>query len=399
LFGAQQDEVTLLRWAGPPGSEPGTHREWIAEHPYTDLSVSFEKTSIGTGKAGTVVILTDSSIASSLTSEISELVTNLGSEGYTVMTYLVSGGTPEDLRSFLYGLYNSHSIEGALFIGDLPVPWFQIEDDFNKYGYKEWPIDLFYMDLDGTWLDTLKRAGSVMVPGQDTVYDTHSGDMFPEIYVGRLTPTGIGSDVALIKNYFVKDTAFRHGSGELRHRALVYVDDDWYPWGSDFADDVSLLYNDTSCVFDSNTTRASDYTVRLDTVRAWVSVFAHSSPAGHSFYYNNHGSTEYYWSTKYTSQDPPANFYNHFACSFCRYTTNGYGGGRSMFTASYGVGAVGSAKTGSMLDFDDFYRPLSQGKTMGEAFKDWFTRIITGGVTFNELCWCGEKPSIMPSTG
>lgn len=387
LSGAPQDEVTLLRWAGPPGSRPGTFKEWIAVHPYTNFFVKTGKMVIGDGRSGTVAIITEESIASSLTNELDQLILDLQQEGYTVMSYEVSGGTPDSLRSFLYDLYNSDGIEGALFIGNLPVAWFQVADDFNEYGYAEWPVDLFYMDLDGEWSDDFRHVTGGLVPGQDSIFDGHSGNLSPEIYIGRLLPTGIGNDTLLIKNYLTKDDAYRHSNIELQHRALVYVDDDWEYWAPSWSSNVSLLYDNVLCVSDPNTTRASDYRVRLDTVRAWVSVFAHSWPGGHQFYYNDHNSVDYYWSSEYTSQDPPANFYNHFACSFARYTENGYGGGRTIFNQSYGVGAIGSTKTGSMLEFYFFYLPLSQEKTIGEAFREWFAHITQWGVTFDELCW------------
>ncbi len=387
LFSSPQDEVTHLQWGGPPGTRPGTYREWIAAHPYKDFSFNLKRRVDSNGREGTVVIFSEEQIASSLSGEINQLMTNLQQEGYTVLSYEISGGLPDSLRSFLQTLYYTENIEGALFIGNLPIAWYQIEDDFNEYGYKEWPIDLFYMDLDGNWADDLKYQFGTLLPGQDSIYDGHTGNVSPEIYIGRLIPTGIGDDTLLIKNYLSKDNNYRHNSIALQKRAITYVDDDWYYWAPGWASDVSLLYDDILLISDSNTTRASDYRVRLDTVRAWVSLFAHSWPGGHQFYYNNHNSVDYYWSTEYTTQDPPANFYNHFACSFARYTDYGYGGGRSIFNQSYGVGEIGSTKTGSMLSFNYFYLPLSQEKTMGEAFRDWFAHIAQGGFSFNELCW------------
>lgn len=200
-------------------------------------------------------------------------------------------------------------------------------------------------------------------------------------------PTGIGDDTLVIKNYFYKNNSFRNGIMELQHRALVYVDDDWEYWASEWASDVALLYEDTLLVSHPETTKAYDYRIRLDTARAWVSVFAHSWPGGHQFKFNNGSSYDYYYSYEYTNQIPPANFYNHFACSFARYTTDGYGGGRTIFNESYGLGAIGSTKTGSMLEFSHFYKSLADGKTLGGAFKDWFTYIVEDNVTFNELCW------------
>ncbi len=388
LEAAEQDEVTLLRWTGPPGSKPGTFKEWISANPYSELSVikSLEMGKIRAGEK--VAILVEKSIASGLDGEISQLTSNLNSDGYSVLYYELSGGTPDSLRSVLCSLYVNDSIEGALFIGNLPVAWFQIKNDFDTYGYREWPIDLFYMDLDGEWIDSLKYdAVDTLVAGQDSIYDIHRGDLSPEIYVGRLTPTGIGNDTLLLQNYFLKDNRYRTDSIRLQERALFYIDDDWEVFAPSWSASVARIYNDTLLVTHPESTTAYRYRQRLDTVRAWVSVFAHSSPSGHSFYYSNRDSIDRYYSYEYTTQDPPANFYNHFACSFDRYTSNGYGGGRSIFNQSYGLASIGSTKTGSMLDFDSFYQPLSEGKNLGEAFRDWFTYILQNGVTFNELCW------------
>jgi hypothetical protein len=127
--------------------------------------------------------------------------------------------------------------------------------------------------------------------------------------------------------------------------------------------------------------------VKIDSPEAWVSVFAHSWPGGHQFSYNNGSQHDTYYSWEYTNQAPPSFFYNHFACSFARFTDAGCGGTRSMFTSDYGLGEVGSAKTGSMLEFEYFYGPLGEGSNLGEAFRDWFAYITAGGVTFDELCW------------
>lgn len=378
VFASAQEGVTRLRWAGPEGTRPGTYEEWIANHPYTPFHYTLDRIVQGDGRAGTVAILTEQSMASSLANEITDLSDHLQNEGYTVSSYQISGGTPESLRVFLQGLYDSDSIEGALFIGDLPVAWFEVYD-FGG-GLASFPIDLFYMDLDGTWLDTMNTGNGK--------YDGHTGAVKPEIYIGRLTTTGIGIDTVLLKNYFGKDHDYRDGTLILPKGALVFVDDDWVSWAWQWAADVSLLFADTTFFWQPETTRASFYRQQLDTAQTWISVFAHSWPGGHQFSYNNGNQHDYYFSTEYTSQNPPASFYNFFACSFCRYTDNGYGGGRAVFTEDWGLGAIGSSKTGSMLDFNYFYRPLGQGKTLGQAFKYWFECIYDSvGMNFDRLCW------------
>ncbi|MCP4581009.1 MAG: hypothetical protein GY839_05285, partial [candidate division Zixibacteria bacterium] len=63
--------------------------------------------------------------------------------------------------------------------------------------------------------------------------------------------------------------------------------------------------------------------------------------------------------------------YNLFACSNARYVENDNMGAWYIFESEYGLLSIGSTKTGSMLCFDDFYRPLGQGTTYGDAFLIW----------------------------
>jgi hypothetical protein len=376
LFG--QDGVPLLKWADPHGSRPGTYKEWISEHPFTLFEYTLERTIYGDGRTGSVAILAELDLAQYLEIEIEQLEADLQNDGYTILRYNISGGTPETLRTFLQQVYDTHNIEGALFIGDLPVPWFEVYDFGGSL--TQFPMDLFYMDLDGEWLDTIN-------PGNG-VYDGHREQTKPEIYIGRLTTTGIGSDTVLLSNYFSKNHNYRSGFTCLPTRALVFIDDDWYPWALQWANDVSLLFADTVNYWDPDTTRASLYRQRLDSAQVWVSVFAHSWPGGHQFAFNNGNQHDYYYSSEYISQNPPSRFYNFFACSFCRYTTNGYGGGQAIFNENHGVGAIGSTKSGSMLDFNYFYGPLGQGRTLGQAFKYWFECIYDSvGMNFDRLCW------------
>ncbi len=374
-----QSDIPILKWAGPPDSKPETYEQWITSHPYTEFSYTLENVTYG-DQAGSVAILIEQSIASALNSELNQLTNNLQSEGYTVYSYQITGGTPETLRTMLQNLYNNNSIEGALLIGNLPIAWFEVADDFGS-GYADFPIDLFYMDLNGTWLDTMNTGNGK--------YDGHTGSVHPDIYIGRLYPSGLGNDTLLLKNYFSKNNSYRHDTLLLTQRALVFVDDDWIPWAGQWAGDVSLLYSDTMNYWNAETTRATIYRRNLDTIQAWVSVFAHSWPGAHQFAYNNGGSHDYYYSYEYTNQDPPTNFYNFFACSFSRYTTSGNcGGNRVVFDSTSGIGSIGSTKTGSMLDFNYFYRPLGQGKNLGEAFKYWFACIYDSvGMTYDRLCW------------
>lgn len=379
-FSAEHGRIPLLRWAGPEGTRPETYEEWIEEHPVKEFQHCVQEIYEGNGERGTAAIITDNAVYGALSSELNQLCANLMFEGYTVQSHTISGGTPESLKTLLQSLYTTYNIEGALLIGNVPVAWFEVANDFGSSGYADFPCDLFFMDLDGTWLDTMNTGNNK--------YDGHTGSITPEIYVSRLYPNGLGDDTLLLKNYFRKDNAYRHDTLLLAQRALVFVDDDWIPWAGSWAQNVSLLYSDTMNYWDAETTRATVYRQKMDSTQAWVSVFAHSWPQGHQFAYNNGGSHDYYYANEYTSQIPPTNFYNFFACSFSRFTSSGNcGGSRAIFNQDYGIGSIGSTKTGSMLDFEYFYQPLGQGANLGKGFKDWFTYITANGVTFDELCW------------
>jgi hypothetical protein len=71
-------------------------------------------------------------------------------------------------------------------------------------------------------------------------------------------------------------------------------------------------------------------------------------------------------------RDPPVLFYNLFACGPGRFTDENYLAGAYIFNTDNALITIASSKSGSMLNFDDFNHPLSQQKTIGEAFSEWF---------------------------
>ena len=73
-------------------------------------------------------------------------------------------------------------------------------------------------------------------------------------------------------------------------------------------------------------------------------------------------------------RDPPVLFYNLFCCGPGRFTDENYLAGSYIFNTTYGLITVASAKSGSMLNFQDFTLPLGQGRSMGEAFMAWFDK-------------------------
>jgi hypothetical protein len=374
--------IPVTRYMSPDGSLPMTYREWYETIPYAgSVSIGHVGMAPGTdgGKVNLVVNATlYPKLASFLNPSSGQFVNDLTNDGWTVsvdtMAMSADPMAAETLRNFLIAEFNNGSV-GAVFIGDLPIAWFQMMEVFygSQPSYTSFPIDLFYMDMDGTWQDNYMEQGGNLVAGSDSIYDTHTGDMGAEIFVGRLPASTCGNDSALIHDYLQRNHAFRTGTLTLSKQALFYNDDDWTAWTGEWSSQLGTVYDSMLIVDHPETTTATDWRARLPVSHEWVSVFVHSSPGAHAFKYNGGSSWSWFYSTEIPTINPVANFYNLFACSNARYTQPQNCGAMYTFRSDYGLGALGSSKTGSMLEFQYFYNPLSQGKCIGEAFADWFT--------------------------
>lgn len=337
-------------------------------------AVLLSLTTAGTGgitSAGSkVVVIVNSSIQEAIQPSLEQYVSDLEAEGYSVTIYATEGGTPNDLRTFLQEQLPD-GLAGCILIGDLPVPWYEMDDDF--YGHAEFPTDLYYMDLDGAWIDSDGNGK----------YDAHydgSGDQEPEIWVGRLTASPLsGDEVTLLQNYFAKNHGYRTGELSLNNRALNYVDDTW-AYHPEWYQGLECAYRNVTIVQDPATTTASDYKNRLAEDYEWIQVMAHSRSCCQQRFEEN-GNWSYVYSSDIKSIDAKAFFYNLYSCSACRYVETDYIGGWYVFADSYGLAAIGSTKIGGMRYFSDFYAPLGEGKSLGQSFKEWFIDQSPYGLT------------------
>ena len=354
------DVVKHLEWAGPEGTRPDTYAEYIACREYEG-----KKEPIITLDASTryIILVDNGELHNNILSELIRYMDEVIATGYDaeIGYYQTGSPSPEDIRSWLQ---TQQPFAGCLLIGDLSSAWFELDSS-------SWPIDLFFMDLNGIWTDS----------DLDGIYDSHTGNVAPEIFVARLKSDNLflggSTEVDLLKNYFDKNHNYRLGLINQPKRGLMYVDDDWVPWANNWNAALGLVYDHTTLVKDKDTTIDTDYENRLSHGYEWIPVCAHSWPGGHHFK-NTAGWDGYTYNTEIKSIDPDAFFYNLFACSGTRFTMDDYLGGWYIFTNTYGLTAVGSTKTGSMLEFDHFYGPLGQGNTIGDAFLQWFKEV---GVT------------------
>ncbi len=259
-------EIKRLEWHAPHGIFPGQYAEYLQMHPLEAPKFKTVVTDKNQLDAN-ISILVDASLYTQITTNLNQYIADIESEGYTVFLSTVSGGSPQDIKDWVIDRYNAGS-EGFFFIGDITAAWAEVSGS-------QFPCDLFYMDLDDNWQDN----------DSDGIYEVHTagtGDMAPEVYIGRLYAHSLsyGSEAGMVNDYFTKAHAYRLGQLTQPWRSLEYVDEDWWSMPVN----LDLVYGDSVVRFDYGYyTTASDYLDQMDHGRHFVTVCAHSYSGGHHF--------------------------------------------------------------------------------------------------------------------
>lgn len=301
--------------------------------------------------ADKVVLLVDASVESGISASLDTYVNDLESEGYIVDTWVISGGTAQDIRTDLQAEYSGGDLVGAVCIGDIPTGWLD-------NGNGEYPVDVYLMDMNGTWNDT----------DSDGVFESYSSGG-PEIWVGRLTPDYLtfGGSAELLNQYFAKNHAYRTGALFLPDRALAY--EEAFPGLTGYLND---LYSTVVLKNDAIGTNADDFKAELLTGYEWVHLISHSSPWGSSFHTGappeGAGTLN---NLEVPPLDPHAFFYVLNCCSNGRWTEVDNLANSYIWCDSYGLAALAQAKVDYTNDFQEYYQALASGDCLGEAFRDW----------------------------
>ncbi len=310
---------------------------------------------------------------------INQYVQDLNYTGYTVVLDTNGAASVVALKNKISLWHTNFGITGVVLIGNLPSALFY-HPAKSGWAAETFLCELFLTDLDGTWVDT----------EPDGIYDSHSagtGDIYPEIYLGRIDATsrtlgGLSNDQDIV-NLLTKIHNYRIGTNARTHQALTYIDDDWQSWADGTFDNwPAWLNNAYPTRLDMHTpttsTNATDWLTRMTHNYEWVHLAAHSGSLPAQHYFGPGGIGEgTVTSAQIHAAGPAANFYNLYCCSGadtiaadCLATTYLYSGTGS-------VGVIGSSKTGGMFGGATFYDPLALDKTIGQAFEDWFQTITT----------------------
>lgn len=292
-------------------------------------------------------------------------------ENYDILIIKVNGGNHTDIKDLI--LTHRTNLRGVTFIGEIPAAFFEIANDHNKYNYRSWPCDLYYMDLDGIWGD---------IDGNG-IFDTHTGNIKPEIFVGRISAKNMGknvSEIDCLNNYFDKNHDFWSGTTIINNKlGLSYTDKDWVN-SSGFKTDIQYLYGGANYVAksfgDSGFGKAEYLGILRDQSYEFIQLSCHASPTYLSMSGGGISSNEIF------TNGTDAIGYNLFCCSACNWTaipesaSYCYLAGAHIYNPNKkSLVVVGSTKTGSMLKFKNFYTPLAQKKSIGEALKIWWNAL------------------------
>jgi hypothetical protein len=362
--------AVLFAMAGVPTGPAGLPADQVDRSPLELRPASFQEVTTVTGSRGDrVLIVVAEYLTGPLAAQLAQLQSDIASDGWTVDMQSMSGGNASDLR-FL--LQNTPDLDGAVFVGFLPCAWY--EDDY--WAAEEFPCELYFMDLDGTWVDA----------DQDSLFDDHTGDVAPEIWVGRIDAhTAYGPELYLLAQYFEKDHLYRTGAMGLNSRALAFNDDDW-----SYYDDCGLndVYGPSgvTVISSQSQTTAENYLSQLSQGYEFVHLMAHSCPWGHTFKVPG-GMSGTVMAPEISQVNPRTAFLQLFSCSNARWVEEGCLGNWYLYGTDCGLLVTGAAKTGSMLDFEEYYGPLGTGLCFGESFRDWWEYEAQGGFSDYERAW------------
>lgn len=332
---------------------------------------------------GRLCLIVEDALYESIALNLNRYSQDLRIKGYTVLIYRYVSGSPENIRAYLASLYNeSASLVAAQLIGNIPNIVYEMMQDWGGGAgaeYEDFPCDLFYMDLDGTWSDSLNNAS---VQAGNGKYDTRGGNTALEIWVSRLKTnnlSALGSSASILNHYLDKNHEYRSGNLQPSPQALIYDDDDWISLGSNDLSIVSNIYGsgNATLISDAETTTAADYKAnRLPLSQELILTRSHGYPNGHGYYRNSKTTFDYVFESDYRSILPPALFYELFICSGSDYTADNYLAGILTFnTGNSGLVSWGSTKTGGMWYESMFYSQLNAGNSFGKAFIAWYNSV------------------------
>jgi hypothetical protein len=363
LLAVQTQMPRPIPYYDPLGRTPSTYEEYIA----TQVDAPFDARVLSRSTPGgrdsrLVLVFVNAGLYPAIESEVSTYLADLAVDGFSTKLLAVSGGRPANLRQVLQA-HRDSGLVGSLMVGDLPVAWWEDSD----YG-EDYPLDLFFTDLDGTFSDA----------DGDGIYDTHSGNAGPDVWLGRVYASRFTYDneERLTKAFFERNHLYRTGQLAIPHRGLVYNEVDWYPNNHG----MSNLYSNVTMFNDENTTTAYHYKNQLRLGYEFVHIICHSSPWVHSFFLaNDEPGAGSLFSFEIPALGPNAAFYFVNGCMCGRFTEKDNLANWYLFSQPWGLVVMASSQLmGGISDLSTIYLTLGHDSCFGDAFLKWHRDYYAG---------------------
>jgi hypothetical protein len=324
-----------------------------------------------------VYILVNSTIYRGLEESLERWMRDVETTGFNVTLHVITQGSASEIRTLLQ---NASNLVGCLMVGDIPYAIYETTYEYPRgvSHYETFPTDLYYMDLNGIWLD---------VDGNG-LFDTHEGDIAPEIWVSRLRASPLsGNEVQLLRNYFDKNHDYRVGNLTLPQRALIYTDHYFNYYTYDLTPKTESIlkevFDEVEVVAYPQETTAEDYLMRLQ--RGWtlVRLCVHSGGFGHYFGNQTDGKVE---PLDIKRNDPKAFFYIITSCGNFDYRQRDYIGGWYVFSKSYGLIAIGESGAHDLFAVlpEEFFLRL-KGECFGQAYLHYLRKCVEEGARIDSV--------------
>ncbi|MBN2440433.1 MAG: hypothetical protein JXJ04_03790 [Spirochaetales bacterium] len=367
---------------------------------------------------GTIMVIVNAGLYPSVETEVDNYTNQLAFEGYDIVLYTSSNGFNKSgvisLRQQISVYRNENGLNGCIFIGKLPSAWFQFNNDFERmyaqppapeptpvrYGvnYVEFPCDLFFMDMDGTWEDNLgydnKTTDPEEVGGADEIFDTHNpgtGNTEAEIWVARICANtlGGGTEAAYVRDYIMnKNLAVRNNYSISDYGALYYEDNSSTLSSGDLETGLDDIYGADNVIKPTPppTDRANYFSNLINSTKyEWVHIGVRSSSLYHHFGDNKASTTDVINSSSLPTGSYGTKILDVIGSSINRYIEQDYIGGKYLFNNTNTIlTVIGSTKSGGLTEYaSDLCSHFSTG-TIGDGFLQWMKTLKNENPLIND---------------
>ena len=120
-------KIQKLNWVSPDFVLPGTFNEYLENHPYKSSIFqnieNFSIAEINTNKK--ISILVNNKLYNNIKIRLNEYISDLQIEGYSISMDTVSGGNPNEIKTWIKNEYKNGT-SGVILIGDIPAAWAEV---------------------------------------------------------------------------------------------------------------------------------------------------------------------------------------------------------------------------------------------------------------------------------